>query len=73
MSLKEIQDAGEAMARRLRIFKGLALRHRDMGDTDITLALEELFEPADEKALDDWEKALANHQGFRPLPLERAI
>lgn len=71
MSLKQIQDAGEAMARSLRNFKGLAQRHRDMGDSEITLALGELFEPGDQKALDDWEKALADHQGFQPLPLER--
>jgi len=71
MSLKQIQEAGESMARRLRIFKGLAQRHREMGDSDITLALEELFEPGDQQALDAWEKALADHQGFVPLPLER--
>ncbi len=70
--LRTLLAAAEKLTTRLRVLQRLQKNHRDMGDTHIELALEELFEPADREALEAFEAAKAQATGQVPLPMECA-
>lgn len=66
--MSRLQQASDVIAGRLRLWAALQLRHREMGDMDITLALAELWEPADQAALEEYEQAKAEAMGQIALP-----
>lgn len=59
--------AAEKLTRRLSVLQRLQRLHKEMGDTEITLGVDELFEPADAEALAAFELALQEHHGAQPL------
>lgn len=66
-----IQLAAIAMAKRLRMFKRLAEQSRERGTSNVSLHVNEVWEPADQEALDQFEIAMEGVYGTTPkLPLE---
>lgn len=66
-----LRAAASAMAQRLRIFQGIAQAAQERGSR-VDLAPCELWEPADQAALDAYESALTEISGARPLFQETA-
>jgi len=64
--------AAEKLTRRLHVLRRLQACHRELGDTEVLLNVEELFEPADAEALAAFEQALQEHHGAVPL-FERVV
>lgn len=66
-----IQAAAVAMAKRLRMFKRLAEQSRERGTSNVSLHVNEVWEPADQEALDQFDAAMEATYGSQPqLPLE---
>ena len=66
---KALRDAAALMAARLRLFRRTA-QFATEREARVDLAPAELWEPADDAALDAYEKAIDEINGARPLPME---
>ena len=64
-----LRHAARLMAERLKLFKRTAEQARET-DSRVDLAAAELWEPADEQALNAYDDALLQINGARPLPME---
>jgi len=64
-----LRQAAALMAARLRIYR-ITAQSAAAREDRVDLAPCELWEPADQAALDAYEKALNEINGARPLPLE---
>lgn len=62
-------SVAKAMADRLAVWKRLHAYHREVGDTEVNLPIEDLWSPADAAAMDAWEAYLKERAGERPLPM----
>lgn len=64
---KALQEAAAAMAKRLDIFRRLHEYHSSVGDREVTLNLEDLWNREDAAALEKFQEALNLINGARPL------
>lgn len=66
---KALRQAAALMADRLRIYR-ITAQSAAAREDRVDLAPCELWEPADQAALDAYEKAIDEINGARPLPME---
>lgn len=69
--MKDFRASAAKMAECLRDMKRLQQSHRDMGDEEVLLPIQDLFSAGDQAALDAYERELNEHLGNRPLPFEQ--
>jgi hypothetical protein len=62
------RESAARMAERLRVMKKLQMMHKEFGDEDVLLPVQDLFNAGDQVALDLYEKELAQATGARELP-----
>jgi hypothetical protein len=67
-----IQEAAEAIAERLLIWHRLAQQCHDRGEEGEWIDLRDMWNPADQAAIDKFTEAKARAQGLRPLFREDA-
>ena len=64
------QDAAERLLARLMIWHKLYRYHSEIGDVEVTLHIADLWDSADQAAVDQFVAARAEITGQRPLPFE---
>lgn|GEM_PF-6618266 len=69
--MSTFKESAARMAERLRLMKRLQQLHREMGDEEVLLPIQDLFSAGDQAALDAYERELNEHLGNRPLPFEQ--
>ena len=66
-ALPAAEAEGERLAKRLRVFKSLAVQAQERGDTHIEFHRDEIWTVEDEAALNAFENWALEHSGAQPL------